>query len=93
MAFSLMPVCLAPNKADVTTMNGRDPNATPPYRVFPTNGRGRIVSSPEVIDAPDDNSAIRVAQELIGGRPAELWRGVQRIALLNGNERDANRPS
>ena len=78
---------------DRTTMNGRDPQATSPYRVFPTDGRGRIVSAPHVLEAEDDDSAVKAAQELIGSRAAELWRGSQRIAVLNGSERDTNRPT
>ena len=74
-------------------MNGRDPYGLSPYRIFPTNGRGRISSTPQVIEAADDASAIRTAQELIGSDTAELWRGTQRIALLNGSERDADRAS
>ena len=91
--FSSMPVCLNFNADYDPTMNGRDPRAIPPYRVFPTNGRGRIVAAPQVIEARDDDDAIRAAQELTGSTAAELWRGVQRIALLNGSERKANRPA
>ncbi len=78
---------------DIPIMNGRDPHATIPYRVFSTNRRGRITSLAQVVEATGDEEAIKVAQELVGSDTAELWRGTQRIALLNGSERDANRPS
>lgn len=57
------------------------------YRLFRTNGAGRIDSVAQAIEAENDAEAVRQAQARSEGRMAELWLGARRIAMLNGSVR------
>ena len=73
--FSPTPVCLIFNADDDMTIIGRDSRAIPPYRVFPDERAGPIVAAPHVIEALDDDDAIRAAQELTSGTAASFGVG------------------
>lgn len=57
------------------------------YRLFWTNGAGRIVSAPDMLEADDDAEAVREAERLAQGRTVEVWDMARRVAMLNGAER------
>ena len=57
------------------------------YRLFWTNGAGRIDSVADSIQAGSDEDAVRQAQALSNGRTVEVWRDARRIAMLNGAAR------
>lgn len=57
------------------------------YRLFWTNGAGRIASVADTVDAQDDAEAIREAERLARGRTVEVWDRSRKVAMLNGAER------
>ena len=57
------------------------------YRLFWTNGAGRIDSVAEMIQAESDEDAVRQAQALSESRAVEVWQGARRVAMLNGSHR------
>lgn len=54
------------------------------YRLFWTNKAGRIATVPDVVEAQDDDEAIREAERMAGGRAVEVWESSRRVATLNG---------
>ena len=62
------------------------------YRLFVTNGRGRIDTVAHEIHAASDEDAFAKAREIAGEVPFEVWDGGRRIATAGHGERDANRP-
>lgn len=60
-----------------------DPHSPSVYRLFWTDGRGRIAGAPATLQAPNDARALEIATELALGRPAELWLGARLVAELN----------
>ena len=57
------------------------------YRLFWTNGAGRIVTVADTVDAQDDAEAVREAERMARGRAVEVWDRSRRVATLNGAER------
>ena len=51
------------------------------YRLFWINDAGRIASSPEMVEAPDDHGALRQAEGRAKGRTFELWDRSRRISV------------
>lgn len=63
------------------------PGTPSTYRLFWTNGAGRIDSVAQIVEASSDGEAVERAQALSGGRAVEVWHGARRVAMLNGAER------
>ena len=57
------------------------------YRLFWTNGSGRIASVPDTVDAYDDDEAVQEAEKVAQGRKVEIWERSRQVAALNGSER------
>ena len=53
------------------------------YRLFFLRADGRVTGVPDPIEAIDDESAVRLAEEKAGDRAVELWTGLRRVAALN----------
>lgn len=68
------------------------PQSEKTFRLFVTNGRGRIVAVAHEIRAISDEEAFAKAFEMVGNVPFEVWDGSRRIATVGHGERDANRP-
>jgi hypothetical protein len=49
------------------------------YRLYFMDSIDRLIARSHEFEAVDDESAIRMAEELREGRPVELWRGSHRL--------------
>jgi hypothetical protein len=51
------------------------------YRLYFLDGARHVVSAPYDFEAPDDESAARIAEAWREGRKIELWCGNRRVRL------------
>jgi hypothetical protein len=56
------------------------------YRAYVLNIEGRVLEYHE-FDCEADEEAVRLASELIGDAPVEVWLGLRRIARLTADDR------
>ncbi len=57
------------------------------YRLFWTNGAGRITTVPAMLEAQSDAEAVKEAERMAQGRTVEVWDRSRKVAMLNGAER------
>jgi hypothetical protein len=53
-----------------------------PYRIFFLGQDGHIKQPPEIIECPDDQTAIEKAKQLLDGRTVEIWESSRLVARL-----------
>lgn len=85
-----MSACELPYSDRIMTIDASQ--STKQYRLFVTNGRGRIDTVAHEIQASSDEEAFAKARQRVGDAPFEVWDGSRRIATMGHGERDANRP-
>lgn len=64
---------------------GKQQHGAVGYRIFRLDERGRVQAAAVVIEAADDEAAIRHTEDLVAGDQAELWQG-SRLVLRIGKK-------
>jgi hypothetical protein len=52
------------------------------YRIFFLGQDGHIKQPPEIVECPDDQTAVEMAQQLLDGRTVEIWESSRLVARL-----------
>jgi hypothetical protein len=52
------------------------------YRIFLLGQDGHIKQPPEIVECPDDQTAIERAKQLLDGKVIEIWEGSRLVARL-----------
>jgi len=52
------------------------------YRIVPVDDAAHINGPATELDCPDDEAALREAQALLIGQPAEVWNRARLVAVL-----------
>ena len=58
----------------------------PHYRIYRTTADGHILGPPNVVECPDDQTAVGKAARVANGSAAELWEGARFIVRFPGDE-------
>jgi hypothetical protein len=53
-----------------------------PYRIFVLDQDGHIKQPPEIVECPDDQTAIEKAKQLLDGKVIEIWESSRLVARL-----------
>jgi hypothetical protein len=52
------------------------------FRFFKVSAAGHVATAPEVLEFPDDASAVRHAVQLVDGLAVEVWEGSRLVVHL-----------
>ena len=55
----------------------------PEYRLYPIKDDGHIAGPAEIVDYPDDRTAIEHAREFATQQPVEIWLLDRRVTRIN----------
>jgi hypothetical protein len=57
------------------------------YRIYSLDGSGHIMGPPKLIDADDQDAAVKEARQILDGREIEVWCGDRCVARLRPEDK------